>query len=1214
MVLGMGVEHHILMLDRNRGVTGRIHASDHHLHIIIAFIQRMSRDRYFVTQLAVGIRHHVAVIFMAIDADHHMVTRLRITAHNTGNHRWHAGFAGVDGVVTRYGIDSDGVMRLGVQHHGFVLDRNRGVTGCIHTGDHYLYVIVAFIQRCRRHRHFIAQLAVGIRHHVAVIFMAVNADDDFIARLRITAHNAGDQGRHTRFAGVNGVIASNRFDGQGITGLGVQHHRGVLNCRGGVTGIVSAGDHHLHIVAAFVQGRRRHRYFVTQLAVFIGHRAVEVLAVNADHHMVACMCITGYLSADERWHTGFAGVDGVVTRHRFDSQGVMRLGVQHHGFVLYRNRGVTGGIHTGDHHLYVIVAFIQCCRRHRHFIAQLAVGIDHNLAVEIMPVDADHHVVTHLRITGYLSADECWHTGFAGVDGVVASDRFDSQGIMCLGIEHHVLMLNHNRGVTGCIHTGDHHLHVVAAFVQRRRRHRHFITQLTVGIRHHVTAVFMAVNADDDFIAHLRITAHHAGDHRRHPGLGGIHHIVTGHGLDDHMVLGMGVEHHVFVLGRNRGVTGRVNTGDHHLHIIIAFIQRRGWYRHFIAQLAIFIRHHVAAIFMAVDADHHMVTHLRITGHHSADERRHTAFGGVDGVVTRHGVDSQGIAGLGIQYQCGVLNCRGGVTGCIHTSDHHLHIIIAFAQCRRRHRYGIAQLAVFIGHHAIEILAVDADHHVVTHLRITGHLSADECWHTGLGCVDGVVTRHRFDGQGIMCQGIEHHVLMLNHNRGVTGCIHTGDHHLHIVIAFVQGRRRHRHFITQLTVFIGHHITAVFMTIHADDDFIARLRITAHHAGDHRRHPGFDGIHHIVTGHGLDDHMVLGMGVEHHVLMLNRNRGVTGCIHTGDHHLHVVAAFVQRMSRDRYFIAQLAVGIRHHLAAVFMAIHADDDFITRLRITAHHARDHRRHPGFSGIHHIVTGHGLNDHMVLGMGVEDHVFVLDRNRGVTGRVHAGDHHLYVVTTFIQRRSWYRHFIAQLAVFIGHHVSAVFMAIYADDDFIAHLRIPAHHTRDHRRHPGFGGIHHIVTGHGLDDHMILGMGVEHHIFVLDSRGGITGIVSAGDHHLHIVAAFGQGRRRHRYFVTQLAVFISHRAIEILAVDADHHMVACMCITGYFTADKCRHTGFSTVDDVVSRHGFNSQGVMCLRIQYYCLVFNSNSRVANIVDTRDHHLYIVAAFIKC
>ncbi len=187
----------------------------------------------------------------------------------------------------------------------------------------------------------------------------------------------------------------------------------------------------------------------------------------------------------------------------------MRLGVQHHGFVLYRNRGVTGGIHTGDHHLYVIVAFIQCCRRDRHFIAQLAVGIRHHVATVFMAVHADDDFIACMCITGYLSADERWHTGFAGVDGVIASDRFDSQGIMGLGVEHHVLVLNRNRGVTGCVNTGDHHLYVIIAFAQRRGWYRHFIAQLAVGIRHHIAVIFMAIDADDDFIARLRITAYH---------------------------------------------------------------------------------------------------------------------------------------------------------------------------------------------------------------------------------------------------------------------------------------------------------------------------------------------------------------------------------------------------------------------------------------------------------------------------------------------------------------------------------------------------------------------------------------------------------------------------------------------------------------------------------------------------------------------------------
>ncbi|MNC23485.1 2-amino-3-ketobutyrate coenzyme A ligase [compost metagenome] len=357
---------------------------------------------------------------------------------------------------------------------------------------------------------------------------------------------------------------------------------------------------------------------------------------------------------------------------------------------------------------------------------------------------------------------------------------------------------------------------------------------------------------------------------------------------------------------------------------------------------------------------------------------------------------------------------------------------------------------------------------------------------------------------------------MLHRNGGVTRSINTGDHHLHIVVAFVQRRSRDRDFITQLAVFIGDHIATVFMAVDADDNFIARLRIPAHHTRNQGRHAGFGAVYGVVVCHAVEGQGVVRLGVEHHIFMLHRNGGVTRSIDAGDHHLHIVVAFVQRRSRHWHFITQLAVFIGHHIATVFMTVNADDNFIARLRIPTDYTRNQGRHTGFSGIHHVVARHRLDDHMIFGMSVEHHIFMLHHNRGVTRSIDAGDHHLHIVVAFVQRRSRHWHFITQLAVFIGHHIATVFMTVNADDNFIARLRIPTDYTRNQGRHTGFSGIHHVVARHRLDDHMIFGMSVEHHIFMLHHNRGVTRSIDAGDHHLHIVVALEQYRARHRHFV--------------------------------------------------------------------------------------------------
>ncbi|GDX05282.1 hypothetical protein BSPA111_14730 [Buttiauxella sp. A111] len=515
-------------------------------------------------------------------------------------------------------------MRLGIEHDSFVLNGDGRVTRIIDAGDHHLHVVTTFAQRISRHRHFIAQVTVFIDGDRAVKLFAVDADHHTIAHLRVTGNLAANQCRHAGFGGIHGVVTGHSVDGQGVMRLSVEHHGFVFHRNRGVTRIIDAGDHHLHVVAAFVQGVGRYRHFIAQVTVVIGcDFTIELFAVNAHHHVIAHLRVARDFAANQCRHTGFGSVHGVVTGHGVDGQGIVRLGVEHHGFVLNGDGRVTRIINARHHHLHVVTAFAQRISRHRHLIAQVAVFIDGHRAVKLFTVDADHHMIAHLRVAGDLTADKSRHAGFGSVDHVVSRHGVDGQGIVRLSVEDHGFVFHRNRGITGIINTGDHHLHVVTTFTQRIGRHRHFVAQMTVFIDGDRAVKFFAVNTDHDFIAHLRVAGHLTADQGWHAGFGGIHGVITGHLINSQGVVRLSVEHHGFVFHRNRGITGIIDAGDHHLHVVTAFAQRVCWHRHLIAQVAVFIDGDFPVERLAVDADHHAVTRLRITRDCTADQSWH---------------------------------------------------------------------------------------------------------------------------------------------------------------------------------------------------------------------------------------------------------------------------------------------------------------------------------------------------------------------------------------------------------------------------------------------------------------------------------------------------------------------------------------------------------------------------------------------------------------
>ncbi len=140
-------------------------------------------------------------------------------------------------------------------------------------------------------------------------------------------------------------------------------------------------------------------------------------------------------------------------------------------------------------------------------------------------------MIANLRITGNFTADKRWHTGFATVHCVITSNRFDGQGIMCLGIKRESVVLNSNSFVTRRIVAGYLDLNVISPFFKQIARNRDFVTQMAVIVDHHAVEItptyrygnrvtFFGISTDD--------TRHH----RWHTGFVHVDDVITRNGFN----------------------------------------------------------------------------------------------------------------------------------------------------------------------------------------------------------------------------------------------------------------------------------------------------------------------------------------------------------------------------------------------------------------------------------------------------------------------------------------------------------------------------------------------------------------------------------------------------------------------------------------------------------------------------------------------------------
>ena len=231
----------------------------------------------------------------------------------------------------------------------------------------------------------------------------------------------------------------------------------MLYRHGSVARRVNPGHRHLHVVAALGQRRRRHRHLVAQRPVLVRHHPPgKGLAVHLHRHRVVRLGISGHRAAQQHRHPGLAAVDGVITCHRLNADGVCRLSVQHYGFMRHRHGFIANLIMADQRHLHVVSAFFQHRGRHGNLIAQLTIVVDHR-PMKRLPLNGQRHRIAEPGITADSTVNERWHTRFAGIDNIIISHGFNGHAVLRKQVDINMALRGHHRGISGLIGRGQHH-------------------------------------------------------------------------------------------------------------------------------------------------------------------------------------------------------------------------------------------------------------------------------------------------------------------------------------------------------------------------------------------------------------------------------------------------------------------------------------------------------------------------------------------------------------------------------------------------------------------------------------------------------------------------------------------------------------------------------------------------------------------------------------
>ena len=354
-------------------------------------------------------------------------------------------------------------------------------------------------------------------------------------------------------------------------------------------------DRHLfqHMTDVVRERRRIHLDAITE-GIFpgINHLAVILVAVNLHQNRVARFRIfPAHVSGNRLLRRRqLSKVQGVVGGDIMNIDGVMRFSVQHHGTVRQRGHFITHRIVADQRHHHRIFTFLQRADRHRHFVAQFAVIIDHRSG-KTLPLYTDGNGIPRFGIAACHAAYQCGHAVFNGVDHIVVRDGIDMYRVFREIVDMHAVGVGGNRQIAHRIVRGDRylHVHITIDFCNVVGKigsvYRNTIAQRAIAEIDDLTVVLVAIDLYQHRVARFRVfPADGSGNHLvTHIQLSTIQGVICRDIINREGVMCLGVQYHGTVRQCGHFVTHRIVADQRHLYIVSPLFESCGRHNDFIA-------------------------------------------------------------------------------------------------------------------------------------------------------------------------------------------------------------------------------------------------------------------------------------------------------------------------------------------------------------------------------------------------------------------------------------------------------------------------------------------------------------------------------------------------------------------------------------------------------------------------------------------------------
>ena len=348
-----------------------------------------------------------------------------------------------------------------------------------------------------------------------------------------------------------------------------------------------------HMVDVVRERARIHLDTITE-GIFpgINHLAVILVAVNLHQHRVARFCIFPANVPGNRLLScrQLVEVQGVIGGDVMNIDGVMRFGIQHHDTVRQRGHFVTRRIMADQRHHHRIFTFLQRADRHRHFVAQFAVIIDHRSG-KILPPHADGNGIPRFGIAACHAAYQRGHPVFNSVDHIVVRHGIDMYRVFREVVDMHAVGVGGNRQIAHRIVRGDRylHVHITIDFCNVVGKigcvHRNTIAQRAIAEIDDLTVILVAIDLYQYRVARFRVfSADGSGNHLvTHIQLSTIQGVICRDIINREGVMCLGIQHHCMVRERSHFVARRIVADQRHLHIVSPLFEGCGRHNDFIA-------------------------------------------------------------------------------------------------------------------------------------------------------------------------------------------------------------------------------------------------------------------------------------------------------------------------------------------------------------------------------------------------------------------------------------------------------------------------------------------------------------------------------------------------------------------------------------------------------------------------------------------------------